>query len=450
MAENREIENEGVDGFPDVLFNLHSSLPTQSVFISSREERINPRESTESGDSLFFYIKGSQNEFLLANETRLLLTIKLLKLNNTPFAAGAEADKCIPVNSIGTAIFKNLRVKINNKMITKDNGNYSFQADIENKLFTTKQNKIAELSKSGYYEENASFDGLEVGPIFTDGIEPNLSKRRNKMIQSSSYQVCAKIHSEIFDQIKPFPPNIEFFLEFQFQPDKFVLLKKGDDLAHKIKIEKAQLQVYYGKCDSDVTNQFLSITEEISLKYPIRRVEVSSHIYGPAVAEIINNTTFKNKDTVLPRRIFLAFTRQDSYMGNHQRDPFAYDPFDIESASITIGGNQTPYAEMKSPLEMFNGLQRAIEPNFEGSNFYNGITIDNYQNGRNFILGWDLFPIKTTLMSSFSLPRYDSVCINLRFARALPVAIVMLVYCEYEAELTIDKEGIPTISENAL
>ncbi len=166
---------------------------------------INRCEAYNNSNSIIFYVKTDLNEYMVVHETVIIFAAKLKKLDGTDYTnAGGDAAKDVTTlaNGPGSSLFKNVRARLNNIYITKDDNCYAYHADIETKIFTTGAMKDYGVNLSGTY---CDYDKALI----------QQQKLYNKLEQSKTVYFISKIHLPIFDQPLPLPPSTVLQLEFE-------------------------------------------------------------------------------------------------------------------------------------------------------------------------------------------------------------------------------------------
>jgi len=260
------------------------------------------------------------------------------------------------------------------------------------------------------------------------------------MVTSQIYPVMGRIHTGITDQLKPLPPTTELKLEFERQSDDFCLLTKvAGGLNCKLTLIAFHIEARFLKADPEIVNDILEITNAGDpIKYQIRRVEMMAFSRVPGIQDYSIIDVF-SKGGILPRRIFIGLVREDAQQGDASRNPFTYKPYNIQTVALRVGGHVKPYPQIKNPLQALNYLKHAIEPNLP-PHADCGINIDNYTT-LNYIMGWDLSPVNTPPMESFTLPSKEQVNLDIHLSAPNAFPVVIILYAEFEAEMLMDAQG---------
>lgn len=436
--------NKGYDGIPDSLADLHSTRPTQVVLISSRREIFTPKSSIDTGSFVKIQIQGGQNEFIDISETLLWIKMKIVASDGSDLGVDAEGGKCVFVNGIGSALFKNLGVRLNNQPISTEDGYYAYRADLENKFFTKSEEKT-DLRDAGHFEEKKIFEDLAENHLFGNGgLDEAIKARHLKCKGSQQVEFCSRLFSPIFDQHKPLPPGSQLELNFERNSDAFCLLSKQK--GNKIQLLEMGIEIKFDKADSEVVNEMFNITKKDPFKYQLRRAVITPFTKGPNLHSFSLQNVF-SANHHLPRKIIMAIVDQLSEQGDRGRDPFAYKDYNISSCKLVVGGVTKPLTELDSTLKKLRSMRRVCDSMLGGKT--NGFTLDSYKT-RNNVVGWDLSPIGSAPLSSFHLDSTENVQIDIKLSEPNTEAVTILIYAEYEAEMLLDGHGTILNQEFAL
>ncbi len=447
---------------PDSL-NIHSSLPTQVGIIKPpRYELVNPINSIDGAKTIEFQIHSHMNELIDPLHTYLYMEVRVIQSDGTALPAianpAAHGSQAFYVNGLGYNLFKSCNVRLNDQPISTGDSLYAYRGDFETKLMWPKEVKQSLLKMSGYEQDDGKiyddilaneFDwtNLEADAWNAAGIK-QWKKKYQKMQQSHLMYIMSKIHSEIFDQPKLLPPKSKLYVSFELQDRETfstltplgagVLQAQHGEI--KVEITKINLLTCFVTIDPDILMEMMGVSEIRNAIYPIRRIEMKYHTktHGGNDYSIPN---LIHEGETLPRRIFIAFVRNDAFTGDRNRDPFNYLDIGISHYALKIGGEYIPYpeiAQQNSKIFPLFALLDATGALYDEVDL--GIDLDNYATGNNF-LAFDLTNSKSQAGSSFELPATKSVNLEITLTNPINFVVTMIVYAEYDAELEISKTG---------
>ena len=447
---------DGGEALPAHL-DLHAGLPTQIGLMSSREEFKNPFTSIDRTDKIEFNISCSKDEVIDPYNTMIVTESVILLANGSPIPLKTGPnDALVPnvtssqvcfVNGLSSAWFKNCAVRLNNTLISPGDGLYMYKGDMENRLFNSRAAK-SNMKISGYYEDEIKYDDeTDAKKAFhTPGCAPSLKVRYEEGKFGRRYQCMGKIHSEIFDQTKLLPPDTSLDVVFTKNDNSNFLILSSDGAEYKVKLVSCRLLVRYVKVDPDILNEMDLITSRgKNMIFPVRKVQMSFYTKVQANADFSEQNIIK-EGTPLPRRIFVAFVRQEAFHGSKGMDPFNYQHCSIENVTLRVGGQIRPYTELKCKTEgnnpdvllPFTAMQKSTNTFLNERD--NGLDKNNFLNG-NFIVGYDLTTSGALAGVAYELPCKDSVQLDIKLTTARTHPFTMIVYAEYDIELEIDKNN---------
>ena len=426
---------------------MHSTLPRQTAIKGGKFQVVNVRKAIERKGLICFRIVSGDNQFIDAYNIYVLITssIKNPEGGNIPArAAGARNPVCnvLPVNGLGTTWFKKIDVKLNGTTVSFDGSMYSQRVDIENRLSYPDTVKKGHLSMMGFDEELEAFDEINNVDIHWDDAKPAehaypaILRRYLKGNASKNMYTIARIHSEIFEQLKLLPPNTVLDIDFDRHNSDFLLLTKHNNRNYILKMESCKLLTRLVDMDEEITAEIDSVSiSGRSMLYPVCRVKMMYYSCGANIVDLSNFNLLTTKGNLLPHRIIVVMVREDAVHGNYNKDPFNYQHFSLAKFSLKVGSEQIPLPELKCNMD--DDSNDILRPLFSAllanhrlfSNGELGINPSNYRNV-NVFLAWDLSQMPPG--QSFEMTQEKPVSLILKLRRANNFVINVIVYSEYD------------------
>ena len=155
---------------------------------------------------------------------------------------------------------------------------------------------------------------------------------------------------------------------------------------------------------------------------------------------VLNHTETDLFNSLIPKCIIFGMMRNDAYNGNLGRNPFNFQPFDLNAFRLTVNGDEMPY----SGIDLIGGKKiDGYNTLFSGSgdrNCGHGIDIDK----KEWEQGYGLFRLDTTPAGSghpdHLIPnRSGNVSLYLKFGTETPAVVNLIVYAEFQNQLEIDR-----------
>ena len=354
-----------------------------------------------------FRIVSRDNQFIDPYNTYVLIILSIKDPTGANISAevtDAHNPVCnvLSVNGLGTAWFKKLDVKLNGTTGSFDGNMYSQRADIENRLSYPDMIKKGQLFMLGFDKEPEDFDRLNNDSIHWADVNPAqhaypaILRRYLKGKAGKNMYTIARIHSEIFEQLKLLPPNIVLDIDFDRHESDFLLLTKHNNRNYILKMESCKLLTRLVDMDEEITAEIDSVSIlGRSMLYPVCRVKMLYYSCRANVVDLSNFNLLTTEGNFLPHRIIGKMVREDAMHGNYGRDPFNYQHFNLEEFSLKVGSEQVPLPELKCNMDndsndIFRPLFSVLLANHSlFSNEELAINPSNYKN-RNAFLARDL------------------------------------------------------------
>ena len=137
----------------------------------------------------------------------------------------------------------------------------------------------------------------------------------------------------------------------------------------------------------------------------------------------------------LPKRLILWCIDNDAYNGEYSKNPFNAKNNAINFLAVYVDGRQVPNFETGNYIRSYVNLFSATSK--QAQDEANGLSRDAFGQGYTFF-GFDLTPDGCD-GGCFHLTRKGNLRIEMHFATALEHTVNVVVYCEFEAVLKIDK-----------
>jgi len=393
--------------------DLHNTWPQQSGVISAKYEKFNPITSIQDAKFVQFRVSTTQNDLIYPKDCLIHLDLQITHRDGnliTPTPVNDVDGFVIPVNGIGSALFKNLIVRLNGKQIESGDGLYAYRGDLEKRLLLSGDTKKNGMDLARYSFPHASYDsyGLTkvdrksevwssygppehyavIGAQAETGLHPealvhrpNIPKAAKHMPQlgdkesskalnreylakgfedrliycdrGNPFQVIDTIHSNFFNQEKHAPPNSTFEIQFDIQDDPsfYLLTKNGKEdntQQFKVKIIGFTFLAMIHTCELSFVADMAETTEKGKLyKIPAARVDMNYLVRTKGVNDVSESAALLKDRSRIPRRIFIVAVNQNAFHGCYYRDPFHYADINGNNVVLKIGGQSRPLFDLR-------------------------------------------------------------------------------------------------------
>lgn len=454
---------------------LHESKPTQSQVIRVENRVALPKQSIENTGDIDFEINSGANELIDPNSIRLYLEVQVMvgagrrNVSTNNRGGGVRVpvpgSHVIPVNQLGTALFKNVEVKWNNELVYTAYNNYAHRCDLEARLCTSQQDKRHILPLAGFYEETNAFEdytdaelpnGIAFNVVDEDEIpahqgDVNFNERWFRTKDSKTWDLITPIYADIFMQDKYLTPNSTLNITLQRNDPKFCLLSRVADANFMVKIVKSELHYDIVVAEDSYIKEesFKTFNKDQPRLYPIKRTVVHKYGKGAHTRDLSEPSALMEK--IVPRRIFLALTHEDAYKGSYTHDPFNYRDFNAQHVGITINGSGAKLKsyKMNYPANLFvdpvNGLLKHTSTYDDAV----GINRGNFMD-RNVIYSFDPNGLGSTAMThAFIKEEIGTIGTDITLREDLPHNVSVIIFAEYDAEIQVGQDNIPKMKQYA-
>ena len=397
---------------------------TQAMILNGKWVDYHPLHTIEGDVPIEFNVAGSEEEYIDLSETYLHLEVKIV---DDKGADVQDTAKIAPANYFLHALFNQVEISLNNKLVTGSVTGYAYRSIIEALLNHGEDAKKTHLQSALFHKDTASkMDSIT-------GDNAGFVKRKSYM--KKTIEMYGRIHADIFFQNRYLLNNVNLQIKMVRNRSSFCLIGEGD---FKINILQAILFVRKAKINPQVMLAHASILEKSSAKYPIRRVETK-------VLTITKDLSAYSLDNIttgpLPSRIVFGLVESDAYNGVIGKNPFNFQNFNLSRIAFSVDGEIIPYKPIECDYgsnkyvrayhSLFTGVDKSVTTN---GNF---IERDEYPNGY-CLYAFDLTPDLCN-GEHFNLIKSGNLRINLDFKSALKTPVNGILYLEYQNIIEINK-----------
>ena len=402
------------------------------------------------------------------------LTLALVKADGT--ATTYSETKASFVNNIAHSIFKNVEVKLNQKVCTDGDQNYHFLAYMSKLLnyspeFFRSQGPMFGWAKdqAGDMDANTIVRAAAVAKVAvkdvaatTGGVsvvktlpkDENVLSQRNRwffdnMEVTKGTPVTTYKDVTFFDKlmVAPFmvdkllPYGIDIFITLQQADQAFFMMATNANKGEKLLIKDIKLHVPYVKL-SDPTFLQMETTMKLgkSRRIPMVRTRVIRYPIASGTIHPRIQHLFSGRS--LPQKIVVGIVKNSAEAGDVEENPFNFDYNKVQSVQIFKNGMAYP----KFPYHPDFGKKKYIKEFasvFDVSNTRNvnvGFPIDYDEYPQGFCLyGFDLTGDHKTEEDTSHIKEYGDITFDLVFKTAPTAAVTLVVFAEYEEQIILDE-----------
>jgi hypothetical protein len=315
---------------------------------------------------------------------------------------------------------------------------YPYRAYIENLLSYGPAAKRSQLTACLFYKDAAGKMD-KASPLAENADERNsgLIRRAAFTAQSRELDLMGRIHADIFFQSRYILNEVNVKIKLTRSRDVFCLMSTGDH-AFKVKITAAAMIIRKVKVSPSVYLAHAKTLELGLAKYRIRRVICKAFTIPAGYLDVSQEKFFSGQ---LPSRLIIGCVDNRAFNGDAARNPFNFQHLSLSELAVYLDGQQhgikplsldfTNNQYITSFMSLFNGTGK--ENRDEGNDIDRSAFADGYA-----LYAFDLSP-DLSENDHFNLVRQGTVRVDLKFALALPHAVTVIAYAEFENIIEVDR-----------
>ena len=410
--------------------DLWALPPTQTVLEDSQWVPYKPIASIDQSNTIEFCVTG--NEFYIdPSHTLLCVKAKIVKANGSNIAAADNSDAA-PVNYFLHALWSQVDVSINQKVVSQSSQTYSMRAYLEALLGYDSPAKDSHMTMRMWHKDQAG----EMDS-FAAGGNKGLDTRRSLTQNSRVVEMMGPLHVDFFNQDRFLLNGVELRVKLSRNKDSFMLMSTGQD--ERVVLLDATLLVRKVKLSPSVMLAHAAALDKSPAKYPVTRVDVKTVSISTGLRDKCIPTLHLGQ---IPKRIVIGFVTNQALNGSYRHNPFNFQSFDLNYLCLYVDSKQIPTQPL-TPDFSRGAYVEAYQTLFDGSGIHwkdegNGINYEDF--GRGYaIYCFDLTADLSAHQTHWNLQKQGCVRVEMRFKNALTEPINCIVYSEFSNLVEIDK-----------
>ncbi len=391
-----------------------------------------PVSQLSSNAPLEFSIPGHSTSYIDLKRTRLQVKIKLVKTDGTPVVATSKVGL---VNLSLQSMWSQLDVSLQHQVISPNVGNnYAYRAYLDCLLDYEEDAKLSWLQSQLYYQDTR---GYMDDPDPIGGSNNGLILRYEETKDGNVVSMEGPLYHDLWNQDRYILNGVHLGIKLWPQKPTFSLMSADAGADYHIKIVDAMLKVCLIKVSPGVVIGHNEALEKMPASYPFTRSDVRSFTVAAGQYEVKIEDIFQG---ILPSRLILGLVSAQAYSGSFTKNPFNFQAFNCSSVALYIDGKSVP----GSPLSLNYNQGDYVEGYlslFTGTGKHMRNT-GNYVSREDYDKGYAIYILDVEGKEGDTKHSYlkrGHTRLELRFSRALPEAISVVVYGTYPGTLQIDK-----------
>lgn len=413
---------------PKAQLEIFALPPTQLSMEGNDMLFCSPSTSLECLGPIEYIIPESEDHYINPAETYLHVVLSVV--NEKGEALKAE-DKVAPVNLLLHSLFSEISIYINSKLINPPSMLYPYRSLIEVLFNYNTTAKDTHLTASLYYKDTA-------GAMSDLASNVGLATRRSFIAESKQLSMVGRLSINVFGQYKFLPNNLPIKVMCTKSKPSFCLIGETGK-KYNINIHKADLIVQRVKINPSILLAHSKILATTTAKYAVSRVEMKSFTINSG------GLSFEQKlfNSQEPIRVIVGLI-DNAAQSDIALNPFDFQHYDMNYLSLTRNGVPVttrplqPSFDPKSPDYMLSYINtfRAVGIGSQDDGYQ--ISRNEYGYGGYCLHCFDLTADGSASYHQWSLRRHSLIEISIRFAKAIPTTLSLIVYGEFQSLIEID------------
>ncbi|KAL8589477.1 hypothetical protein ACOMHN_061688 [Nucella lapillus] len=325
-------------------------------------------------------------------------------------------------------------MSLNGVLVTNSENTYPYRAMLETLLTYG-----PDAQKCGYLECCLFASDTPSHMDATTGDDNRgLKHRRNASARSQTMDLMGRLHTDLMAQECYLLNGVDG--KFILTPFKnsFCLMEDGANSGCRAEITHCSLFVRKAKINPAIALGHAKALEKGTAKYPMKRVIIKNFTVPLGNVSATEDNLFLSQT---PNRIIVALVDSSAVNGVYNKNPFNFQNFDLNFLGITLDGKHVPAKPLTPDFDR-KRVTRAYLTTLEGSGLVHkdaaaGFSLDRFSRGYG-IFCFDLTPSLVD-GEQFELVKSAPLRLELKFAKALPNPVVVLVYGELDGLIEVYK-----------
>ena len=270
--------------------------------------------------------------------------------------------------------------------------------------------------------------------------------RRKIILKSKWFDFYIPIGIDICQSDRLLHPSVKMRLQFTRNTDSFCLLKNGPATRYKIDLKDLKLFGRYIRVSQDIVATHKRLHATKPLIYPVTRTVMKSYNVMSQQKAIHISNMFNG---LLPKNIIITMVESSAFHGAINKNPYNFQHFNIESASLTVNGEKLPSEPinpdfdndlfMREYVDFFRNI--GIDVNQDSGNL---VTPEHFKNGC-FFMSFDLTGDQCNMLHRHKSQK-GVIDFAALFREPLDQNITIIVHASLEAQIEIPKDQDPKVS----
>lgn len=384
---------------------------------------------TSKNSPLIFEIPADGARYLDLKKSVLNVSFKILKKDGSELTSDAgKGDLVSVVNLPLSSIFRQTDISLNHTPIAQSvGGNHPYRCYLDVILNSTKQQEETLLQSQLFYKDQ----GEEIHAAWLSNY--GFTKRLGYGLKSRICTIRGRLITDISDQKNLILPGVKLGVKLYQAEDFYRLMSDSKDTGnYMLQITDA----FYDICQVTVDPRILlghveTLKSEYAL-YPIQRSDMKTYNMQKGAFSFSIDNVYQGS---VPTKMVLTMCSSESFHGSKHQNPYNFEHMDTSYVEVMVDGISRPRCALTPDFknDEYTEAFSTLYASNEGSSGL--IEMKDYAEGY-CIYVFELGPhCGSDVMAK---PKTGNVHVNLKFSKALPYGMTLILYSKFTDMIRID------------
>ena len=377
--------------------------------------------------ALEFNIPAQASAYLNLKRSVLNLKLRLTKSDNTPVDDNQVVGLInVPLHSL----FSQVEVALQQTPLTHWGIHYPYKAYIDTILKTNKTVQDNLLTSQLYYKDVGDKDTTDA----KTGTNEGLVARYTKTLGGHIVEIEGPLLLDVFQQPKLLINGVHMGLKLYPSTNTFRLISDSASPAEKVQIVDARFKVCVQRLNNEALLYHQKQIQTQPATYPYLRTDIKTIALASGQFSYSVDDLFQG---LVPSTLVVGLVSSAAFNGDYKKNPFNFHHYHCRSVGLYVDGQSYPSTPLQPNFEadQYTDCYRTLTQFREDIN----ITKDDYKNG------YCLYLLDIDPYFSFTNKRRGHCRLELKFTKALPESVTILVYATFPEILSIDQSRAVTL-----
>ncbi|MEW8547028.1 MAG: hypothetical protein AB2693_26230 [Candidatus Thiodiazotropha sp.] len=405
----------------DIELSIFQHAPTDTSVQTMEWIEYRPVNQLSDGVPLEFNVSPQSSAYVDLKRSLLNVKLRLVGTDNAPIQ---DADVVGLVNLPLHSIFSQIELSLQQTPLGHTGTNYPYKAYIDTLLKTSETQQNHFLSSQLFYKDKGDHDDSDA----KTGANGGLYARAKYTAGGKVLDLEGPLHLDLFQQPRIMVSGVEIGLKLWPSQNAFRLMANATIPAHKVQIVDAKFKVCLQKLNPALLVAHENVFKNTTALYPYLRSEIKTASIASGQFSFSIDDMYQG---LVPNRLTVGLVSSGGYMGDYKKSPFKFQTYDCNFVGLYVDGQSLP----TQPLQPNYATENFVDCYNTLTAYRNDISVDRGEYAR----GYCLYVLNLDPYYSFNTKRKGHCRLELKFAKALPESVTVIMYATFPEVLCIDQ-----------